>query len=59
MSLKSAIAKPYARMETNAVMRRAMDPVATQLGALRQLVEFGASTAFGRAHKLNEVRNHD
>jgi GH3 auxin-responsive promoter len=59
MSLKSAIAKPYARMETNAVMRRAMDPVATQLGQLRQLVEFGASTAFGRAHKLNEVRDHD
>lgn len=58
MSLKSAIAKPYARFVTNAVMRRAMDPVATQLGALRQLVEFGGTTAFGREHKLHQVHDH-
>jgi hypothetical protein len=58
MSLKSAIARPYARFVTNAVMRRAMDPVATQLGVLRQLVEFGGTTAFGREHKLHQVHDH-
>lgn len=58
MSLKSAIAKPYARLVTNAVMRRAMDPVATQLGVLRQLVELGGTTAFGRDHKLHQVHDH-
>lgn len=59
MSLKSAIAKPYARSATNAVMRRAMDAETTQLAVLRELVRLGAGTAFGRAHRLGEVRDHD
>ncbi|MBK6626962.1 MAG: GH3 auxin-responsive promoter family protein [Flavobacteriales bacterium] len=58
MSLKSAIAGPYARSVTNAVMRRALDPAATQLGVLRQLVRFGGATAFGRDHKLHQVHDH-
>src|SRR6186713_3008088 len=58
MSLKSTLAKPYARHVTNAVMRRALEPVATQLGVLRQLVEFGGATAFGRDHKLHQVHDH-
>ena len=58
MSLKSAIAKPYARFVTKAVMRRAIHPVATQLRVLRQLVEFGGATAFGRDHKLHQVHDH-
>lgn len=58
MSLKSAIAKPYARFVTNAVMRRAMDPVATQQAVLKQLVRFGGDTTFGREHRIHEVRDH-
>ena len=58
MSLKSAIAGPYARFVTSAVMRRAMDPAATQLGVLRQLVQYGGATAFGRDHKLYQVHDH-
>ncbi len=58
MSLKAAFAKPYARMVTSAVMRRAMDPVHTQMGVLRQLMEFGATTLFGRDHKLQQVHDH-
>ena len=58
MGLKSAIAKPYARFVTNAVMRRAMDPVATQQAVLQQLVRFGGDTAFGREHRIHEVRDH-
>lgn len=58
MPLKSAIAKPYARLVTGAVLRRAMEPAATQLGVLRQLVQQGGGTAFGRAHGLRQVRDH-
>jgi len=58
MGLKSAIAKPYALWVTNGVMRRAHDPVATQLGVLRKLVEIGGATAFGRDHKLQQVHDH-
>lgn len=58
MSLKSAIALPYARLVTSAVMRRAMEPVRTQSGVLRQLMEFGAATEFGRQHALHQVHGH-
>ncbi len=58
MSLKSAIAKPYARFVTNAVMHRAMDPVATQQAVLQELVRFGGDSAFGREHRIHEVRDH-
>ncbi|HMC97129.1 MAG TPA: GH3 auxin-responsive promoter family protein, partial [Flavobacteriales bacterium] len=58
MSLKAAIAKPYARMVTAAVMRRAMDPVGTQLRVLRQLLELGEGTYFGRTHGSGQVHDH-
>lgn len=59
MSLKSAIAKPYARSVTNAVMHRAMDAVATQTTVLRELVRLGAGSDLGRTHRLSEVCDHD
>jgi hypothetical protein len=58
MSLKSAIAKPYARWVTDAVMRRAMDPVATQQHLLKELVRFGGDTLFGREHRVHDVGDH-
>jgi len=58
MSLKSAIAKPYARYVTDAVMRRAMDPVATQAVVMNELVRFAGDTAFGREHKVHDVVDH-
>jgi len=58
MSLKSIIAKPYARAVTKAVMARAMDPVNTQAALLRELIRFGGDTTFGREHRLHAVRDH-
>lgn len=58
MSLKSAIAKPYARYVTDAVMRRAMDPVTTQAAVLKELIRFAGDTTFGRQHQLHAVEDH-
>jgi hypothetical protein len=58
MSLKATLAKPLARHVTNGVMRRALDPVATQQAVLRELVRFGGDTAFGREHRIHEVSDH-
>ena len=58
MGLKSLIAGPYARFVTRAVMRRALEPVATQERVLKDLVAKGASTEFGREHELAQVRGH-
>src|SRR5688572_16774983 len=58
MNLKSALAKPYARRVTMAVMRRALDPVATQAKVLTKLLRQGAATAFGKEHGLADVKDH-
>ncbi len=58
MSLKSAFAKPYARLVTKAVMQRAMDPVRTQQKVLRKLLKQGVRTAFGKDHGLKDVHDH-
>lgn len=58
MSLKSAIAKPYAKSVTKAVMKRALDPVTTQAAVLKELVRFGGDTSFGREHKIHGVQSH-
>jgi hypothetical protein len=58
MSFKSAIALPYARVVTKAVMRRAMEPVTTQARVLADLLKRGASTMFGAEHRLAQVNDH-
>src|SRR5262245_25720499 len=58
MSLKATLARPYASRVTRSVMRRAMDPVATQRDLLRQLLSQGGSTAFGKEHRLAQVHDH-
>jgi hypothetical protein len=58
MSIKSLLAKPLAHWTTRAVMRRAMDPVATQAAVLKGLLAQGARTAFGADHRLAQVQDH-
>ncbi len=58
MSIKSALAMPLARLTTAAVMWRAMDPVAAQKKVLSDLLKKGAKTAFGKDHRLDQVRDH-
>lgn len=58
MGLKAFLSKPLARWTTAAVMRRAMEPEATQRRVLQGLLAAGARTAFGREHGLGGVRDH-
>ncbi len=58
MGIRALIARPYASMVTSAVMRRALEPVATQGRVLAKLLEKGRSTAFGRDHRLVQVEDH-
>lgn len=58
MGLKAALSKPYARWATARVMRAAMRPAATQAAVLEELLRKGAGTAFGKDHRLSEVREH-
>ena len=58
MGLKSALSKPYAKWVTARVMRTARDPVAAQRSVLQQLIAGGSRTAFGKEHRLDQVRDH-
>ena len=58
MSIKSLLAKPLAHWTTRAVMRRAMDPGATQAAVLKGLLMQGVRTAFGADHRLAQVQDH-
>ncbi len=58
MTLKSVIAKPYAKWVTNAVTERACHPEQMQKRVLRELLRKGQHTQFGRDHKLAEVSDH-
>lgn len=58
MSLKSILAKPLARLTTQAVMRRAMDAEATQRKVLSGLLGRAGGTSFGQDHRLDEVDEH-
>ncbi len=58
MSIKSIIAKPLARSVTDRVMRRAMDPEATQKNVLDQLIRQGRGTTFGMEHRFEQVDDH-
>lgn len=58
MGLKAAIAKPYARMVTRSVMRRALDAPTTQADQLRAMVKTAKGTAFGSEHRFEQVSDH-
>jgi hypothetical protein len=58
VGLKSTLAIPFARWATRAVLRRAHDPAAAQARVLRDLLQKGAGTAFGREHNLHQVVDH-
>lgn len=58
MSIKSTLAKPLARITTQQVMRRAMDPMATQQKVLATMLRAGSRTAFGKDHRLHQVQDH-
>lgn len=58
MSLKSFAAGILAQATTNAVLRRAQSPMATQAGVLRKLITQGRTTSFGKEHGLDRVRDH-
>lgn len=58
MSVKSIAGKALALLTTKAVMARAMDPVATQRKLLARLLHKGRTTAFGREHGLDKVKDH-
>ncbi|KAB1066600.1 GH3 auxin-responsive promoter family protein [Tamlana haliotis] len=58
MSIKSALAKPFAKIIYKKVQKWANNPVDTQKKVFEELIAQGASTAFGQDHDFVSINNH-
>jgi len=59
MSLKSWIAKPYARWMVKRMRKLHQDPLAAQDRMLRQLIEQGSRTVFGKDHGFDQIQSYE
>ncbi|WP_191963528.1 GH3 auxin-responsive promoter family protein [Pseudotamlana haliotis] len=58
ISIKSALAKPFAKIIYKKVQKWANNPVDTQKKVFEELIAQGASTAFGQDHDFVSINNH-
>lgn len=59
MSIKSVLAKPFAKIVAKKIKKWASNPVATQEKVFQNLIETGAQTAFGRDHNFGNITTHE
>ncbi|MBD0836690.1 GH3 auxin-responsive promoter family protein [Aestuariibaculum suncheonense] len=58
MSLKSVLAKPFAKRVYKSVLKWANSPIETQDKVFQALISDAAGTAFGRDHDFVSINNH-
>lgn len=59
MGFRAAIVRPFAKAIARSIDRWSADAVARQEKVLRNLLDRGQHTAFGRDHRLSEVRTYE
>lgn len=59
MGFKSFIIKPFAKKIARDIDRWSKEAVAAQQSILRNLLETGKQTAFGRDHGFDQIRDHE
>ena len=58
MSIKSFLAKPFAKFATNQVKKWAENPHKTQEKVFKNLIKKGSKTAFGKDHNFENINNY-
>jgi len=59
MSIKSVLAKPFAKIVASKVKKWAANPVATQHKMFAYLIHSAAQTAFGKDHNFANIASHN
>ncbi len=59
MKIKSFLARPYASIIHAKVKKAMANAVADQQAVLQQLLRYGARTAFGAEHRLEDVKSYE
>ncbi|MBU3820640.1 GH3 auxin-responsive promoter family protein [Flavobacteriaceae bacterium XHP0103] len=58
LSIKSALAKPFAKVVYNNVQKWANNPVETQQKVFAELIEQAKNTQFGKDHDFKNIKSH-
>ena len=59
LSLKAALAKPFAKRVYKKVQKWANNPIETQEKVFRDLIKGASETTFGKDHSFNTIKNHE
>ncbi|WP_066222868.1 GH3 auxin-responsive promoter family protein [Formosa haliotis] len=59
ISIKAALAKPFAKYIYNSVQKWANNPVETQEKVFKNLISEAQNTAFGKDHKFKEITTYE
>jgi hypothetical protein len=59
MSLKSFLAKPFAKLIYSQIEKGTLTAVADQEAIFRSLIKQGSKTVFGKEHNFDEIRTYD
>lgn len=58
MSIKSVLAKPFAKLISKKIQKWASRPIETQEKVFNNLIKIGTSTAFGRDHNFDTITSY-
>ncbi|MBC3758502.1 GH3 auxin-responsive promoter family protein [Hyunsoonleella sp. SJ7] len=58
ISIKSALAKPFAKRIYNKIQKWANNPIKTQEKVFEDIIKKGAKTVFGNDHNFTKIRSH-
>ena len=59
LSLKSALAKPFAKIIKKSILKWANNPIETQDKVFKNLIKEASNTKFGKDHGFNAIKSHE
>ena len=59
MSIKSLLAKPFAKRVQKHIYKWANNPIETQQKVFQQLIDSAKNTAFGKDHRFETIKNYE
>ena len=59
LSLKSALAKPFAKQVKKSIFKWANNPIDTQKKVFQNLIKEAVNTEFGKDHDFNNIKTHE
>ncbi len=59
LSLKAALAKPFAKRVSKSIRKWASNPIVTQEKVFQELISKGAETSFGKDHDFISINSHE